>query len=101
MAEVALDVGGRQYVVSCRDGGEAHLRGVAEVVDARVTQARAAVGGVNEARQLLLAALLLADELADALARAPNADIATPELSALATRIEAIADALERGVVAS
>jgi cell division protein ZapA len=99
MAEVELTVGGRQYSIVCRDGGEDHLRTIAAHVDRKAAEARAAVGDVNEARQLLFAALLLADEIAE------NADsIAAPArdpriaaaLVQLANRIEAVADTVER-----
>ncbi|MFM9853228.1 MAG: cell division protein ZapA [Sphingomonadaceae bacterium] len=66
MASVTLDIGGNQYAVSCRDGEELHLKSLAAIVDAKATEARGAVGGAGEVRQLLLAALLLADELDEA-----------------------------------
>ena len=95
MAEVTLEIGGRQYSVACRDGGEAHLKTIAARVDAKVEEARGAVGTASEVRQLLFAALLLADDLAEA--KAPEGDGAVAEaLTALAGRVEAIADALER-----
>ncbi len=100
MAEVSLDVGGRQYIVACRDGGEEHLRGLARRVDAKVEEARGAVGTANEVRQLLFAALLLADDLSEAAAAPPSAPVddgsTARALESVAARIEAIADALER-----
>ena len=96
MAEVMLAIGGRSYSVACRDGGEEHLRGLAARVDAKVEEARAAVGTANEVRQLLFAALLLADEASEA--GTPAGDAATASaLDVLAARIESIADALEQG----
>jgi cell division protein ZapA len=99
MAEVELIVGGRQYSIVCRDGGEDHLRTIAAHVDRKAAEARAAVGDVNEARQLLFAALLLADEIAENAGGMPTATpdprIATA-LNALAERIEAVADHAER-----
>lgn len=97
MAQVVLDIGGRSYTVTCRAGGEDHLRMLAARVDAKTGEARAAVGNVNEVRQLLFAALLLADEV-DTGAAAPAP--AAFDLDTLADRIEAIADALERAVSA-
>lgn len=99
MAEVLLAIGGRSYAVACRDGGEDHLSRLAARVDAKVEEARAAVGTANEVRQLLFAALLLADEVSEANgtdtsnAAAPGA----AALGALAARLESIADALEQG----
>jgi cell division protein ZapA len=67
MAQVDLKIAGRTYEIACRDGEEAHLRQLADIVDGKAVQAGRALGGVNEARQLLLASLLLADELNDRL----------------------------------
>ncbi len=106
MAEVSLPIGGRSYAVACRDGGEDHLRGLAARVDAKVAEARAAVGTPSEVRQLLFAALLLADEANEAVqgvrpaaapetVRAPDTALADA-LAAVATRMESLADALEQ-----
>lgn len=100
MAEVTLHVGGHAYKVACRDGEEDHLRRLAAFVDGKIVEARTAVGDLSEVRQLLLAALLLADEQIDAQTRN---DAAAPELSNayaetfenIANRIEALANALE------
>lgn len=102
MAEVILAIGGRSYTVACRDGGEDHLRNLATRVDAKVAEAQGAVGTASEVRQLLFAALLLADDVAEAggttvavsAAPAPDPEIARA-LLALATRVESMADALE------
>ena len=101
MADVDLAIGGRRYTIACRDGGEDHLRGLAMHVDRKAQDARAAVGDVNEVRQLLFAALLLADELAEARAapvsaQPPLAPDASRALTSLADRVEAVAEALER-----
>jgi cell division protein ZapA len=99
MAEVDLTVGGRHYNIACRDGGEDHLRTIAAHVDRKAAEAKAAVGDVNETRQLLFAALLLADEIAENSAAivpvVPDLKIASA-LAQLANRIEAVADTLER-----
>jgi cell division protein ZapA len=104
MAEVQILVGGRPYSIVCRDGGEDHLRTIAAHVDRKAAEARAAVGDVNENRQLLFAALLLADEIAEnagGTATAP-ADLGiTRALDALADRIEGVADALEQRAATS
>lgn len=63
MANVKLQIGGREYDVSCADGDEPHLEKLAAIVDDKVEQARHVVGDVNEARQLLFAAIFMADEL--------------------------------------
>jgi cell division protein ZapA len=101
MAEVMLSIGGHTYPVSCRDGEEPHLRSIADSVDRKVTEARSAVGDLGEVRQLLLASLLLADELLETAkpAPAPSAlsdGAETTAIERLADRIEAIAATLEK-----
>ena len=101
MADVTIEIGGRRYDVTCRDGEEDQLRTLARLVDEKAAQARAAVGGVTEVRALLLAALLLADELHDLRAArgaeaapAPDPALASA-LEGLAARFESVADHLE------
>jgi cell division protein ZapA len=114
MAEVSIQVGGRSYAVHCRDGEEDHLHSIAALVDAKAQDAAKAVGGVNETRHLLFAALLLADALSDAQKAAaapattppappPPAPPSTaqpdyaPIIEKLAARIETLAEKLESG----
>lgn len=106
MAEVSVRVNGYVYTVGCEDGQEAHLQAMAGEVDARITSIKAVGAQSGEARLLLLAALLLADELSDMKLAKPepspgglsqNRDAALARrLGRLAGRAEAIADALER-----
>jgi cell division protein ZapA len=105
MASVELEIASRKYQLACRDGEEAHLRSVAALVDKKARDASAALGNMTEARQLLFAALLLADELKEQRAGngAPTAAGAEAEvdpamadaLERLADRIESLADRLE------
>ena len=62
MADVKLTIAGRPYDLHCEDGQEAQLFQLAAVVDEK---ARAMPGG-TEVRQLLFAALMLADDAQDA-----------------------------------
>jgi cell division protein ZapA len=66
MGQVTLRVGGFSHPVSCEDGQESHLVGLGAEVDRRIASIRQ-MGGAQfpEARLMLLAALLLADELHD------------------------------------
>ena len=98
MAEVDLTIVGRSYRVACRDGEEDTLRAAAALVDSKSREALAGLGTLSEARQLLFAALLLADQLVEGRPEAAPA-AADPELAgradALAARLESLADALE------
>lgn len=62
MADVKLTIAGRPYDVHCADGEEAQLIQLASVVDEKV---RTMPGG-TEIRQMLFAALMLADEVQEA-----------------------------------
>ena len=94
MPQVTLKVGGRSHQLACRDGEEGHLQALAAMVDAKAVEAARAVGSANETRQLLLAALLLADELSGAGSR--SADMLASSLEQLAERMESIAARLEK-----
>ena len=98
MAQVKLNVGGRSYDLICRDGEEPHLEMLANMLDAKARDAGQLVGTTNEARQLLLAGLLLADELTDLRAGAPDPAKAAlaRTLDQLAARVETLADHLEQ-----
>jgi cell division protein ZapA len=112
MPDVTVQIGGHSYTIACREGEEAHLSGIAAIVDQKAAQAREAVGGVNEVRQLLFASLLLADELDEAQKGLPAATVAprpvqtaisdpaitemlAETLEHLAARIETLAGKLE------
>ena len=105
MAEVDLIIAGRPYRVACRDGEEETLRAAGRLVDAKSREALAGLGTLSEARQLLFAGLLLADQLVDqrpeAAAPPPPTPGADPELAArvgrIADRLESLAQSLEDG----
>ena len=99
MAEVELSIAGRPYKVACRAGEEDTLRAAGALVDAKSREALAGLGTLSESRQLLFAALLLADQLVDG----REVEIPTgpdPELlertQQLAQRLESLADRLEQ-----
>jgi cell division protein ZapA len=102
MAEVELTIAGRPYRVACRNGEEENLRAAGALVDAKSREALSGLGTLSESRQLLFAALLLADQIVDGRTEEiPNAlDPALVERAEkLAERLESLADALEKGGV--
>ena len=66
MGQVSVPLNGRSYAITCDDGQETRIRRLAQYVDAKVAEFVGSVGQVGEARLLLLAALVIADELSDA-----------------------------------
>lgn len=110
MSQVAVTVNNHPYKIICDEGQEPRIRRLAQYVDARVGEFVKGVGQVGEARLLLLAALVIADELSDAnealqqersRARAAEteaaeaADNAASGVHDVAQRIEALAARLE------
>ena len=101
MSNLTLHVGGRDYTVACAEGEEAHVSSLGALIDEKI---QAMGAGHNEPRQLLFAALLLADELHEARQRAGNAapaaapvqlDLHADTLETLAARLENCVSALE------
>ena len=66
MGQVSVPVNGRSYAITCEDGQETRIRRLAQYVDAKVAEFVGSVGQAGEGRLLLLAALVIADELSDA-----------------------------------
>jgi cell division protein ZapA len=108
VAQVTVKINGYSYTVGCEDGQEQHLSSMAREVENRIDSIKALGGQSGEARLLVLAALLMADELhdlrieADALKAAPTRRTSKPDgdsarrLAKLAARAEQIAAGLER-----
>jgi cell division protein ZapA len=96
MAQITLEVAGRRYELTVRQGQEEHFRRLGEIVHERARTVAGAMTGVNEARQLLMTALLLADEIG-ARAPAPAEPAAEPDFSpAIAQTVDALAERIER-----
>jgi len=112
MGQVLVKVNGREFPLSCADGQEPRIRRLAQYVDAKVGEFTRAIGQVGEARLLLLAAIVISDELSDANealqqernrnrgsggggAAGEGEQAAAAGLRGMAERVEAIATRLE------
>lgn len=120
MPELSVIVNGRSYAIVCGDGQEQHVTALAADIDRRIRQLVAILGQAGEARLLLMAGLLISDELEEAKAQlaegVPEAAVpagaavgdaddgaalaamgqAFDEIDSLAARIEAVAERLRR-----
>ncbi len=111
MAQMTIRINGYAYVVGCEDGQEAHLTAMATEIESRVNSIKALGGQSGESRLLVLAALLMADELHDVKLEAAQLRAARPaehaareaksdaalqrRLAKLAERAEAIAGQMD------
>jgi cell division protein ZapA len=66
MAQVVVTIAGRTYRMACDDGEEARLEHLARDFDARIAGLRSSFGEIGDQRIVVMAALTLADELAEA-----------------------------------
>jgi cell division protein ZapA len=66
MSEVNVTINARQYRMACEDGQEEHLINLSQDLDRRISQLRVSFGEVGDTRLTVMAALMIADELAEA-----------------------------------
>lgn len=103
MGQVVVEIGGRNYPLSCRDGDETHLTDLATHIASKADGLTGSLGPMSEARLLLMAALMVADELHDARRGATpswtppappsgESEMAIARLAALVKRAERLAD---------
>ncbi|MCP5365401.1 MAG: cell division protein ZapA [Hyphomicrobiales bacterium] len=95
MAELEVTVNGKPYTIRCDDGQETHVAQLAEFVNGKVRDLVQSIGQVGDARLLLMAGLLIADELNTACSAESLGKSIVKQLDALADRIEGIAASLE------
>ncbi len=95
MAQVAITVNGRSYQVACDEGQEDHLVRLADYVDKRIAELVSAMGQIGDARLLVMASLLVADELSDTYAELARAREGTGEAEREVELADALADNVE------
>jgi len=109
MPQLTIKINGYPYLLQCEDGQEDHLHAMAAQVESRIENIKALGNQSGESRLLVLAALLLSDELHDLKAEMeksagskPSAKAAKADrdiarsLARMASRAEEIATNLER-----
>jgi cell division protein ZapA len=69
MATVNATIAGRQFRLACEDGQEDHLQALARDLDQRIIDLRAKFGEIGDTRLTVMTALMVADELAEAMRR--------------------------------
>ena len=66
MSQVNVTINGRQFRMACEDGQEGHLIELARDLDMRISGLRGKFGEIGDTRLTVMAALTVADELAEA-----------------------------------
>lgn len=80
MAQVSIRINGRSYEVNCENGQEQHVQRLANSLANAVNDLVKQVGQVGDARLLVMAGLVMADEMLEQKA----------ELAAAKARVEAL-----------
>ena len=105
MAQVDVSVNGQSYRIACEDGQEDRLVDLAAMVDEKVLGLVSQIGQVGSNRLLVMAALIIADELVDLKNEVgslqeqkdnTNQQDTVLALQEITKRIENIADQVER-----
>jgi len=111
VSHVSVTINGRQYRMACEEGQESRLLKLAEILESRVTSLRGQFGEIGDQRLTVMAALTIADELADAERRVRGleeeiealrevrvvaADRARATQTAVANALNAASDRIER-----
>ena len=103
MAQVTLRINGYAYTIGCKDGEERHLEAMSAELNRSIDGVRAAAGPSGEARMLVMAALLMADDIFELRGRLETAPFPQSDprlgrkLNRMAKRAEEIAVGLEQG----
>ncbi len=111
MSQVTVTINGRQFRMACEDGQESRLLRLAEDLDQRIERLRASFGEIGDTRLTVMAALTVADELAEAAgklrrveeelvvlqdARAASAERTVETQAAVAAALNSAAERIER-----
>src|SRR5271165_707104 len=92
MAQVSVTIDGRKYRLACNEGEEARLESLAGVIDDKIGDMRKAFGEIGDQRLVIMAALTIADNLAEA---RDEAAAERKRSEAAEQRVEAVASSLD------
>jgi cell division protein ZapA len=94
MAEVSVTINGRVYRMACDPGQEDHLARLGRELDQRISQLRESFGEIGDTRLAVMAAIMVADELAEMKRRLRGAE---QEIQSLQDSREVAAQRAEQG----
>ncbi|MER2196426.1 cell division protein ZapA [Methylobacterium brachiatum] len=88
MPQINVTIDGKLYRMACGAGEEEHLTGLAESLGTRIGEMRKSFGEIGDMRLQVMAALTIADELAELRARHAALEAETAELRKAAEAAE-------------
>jgi cell division protein ZapA len=94
MAEVSVTINGRVYRMACDPGQEDHLARLGRELDQRISQLRESFGEIGDTRLAVMAAIMVADELAELKRRLRGAE---QEIQSLQDSREVASQRVEAG----
>ncbi len=97
MAQVDVTINDQNYRIACEEGQQDHLRKLAGQVDERIAELVSVMGQIGELRLLVMASMLMADEIAETRdsAAAATAETAAGDAGMDATQEAALVNSIE------
>lgn len=89
MSKVTISLNGRAFTIGCEDGQQAYLRDLAGHLDRHVRDLSDKVGQIGDLRLLLMASLIVADEMREAQGRIEALEEERTELKGRLSHAEA------------
>lgn len=89
MSKVTISLNGRAFTIGCEEGQQAYLRDLAGHLDGHVRDLADKVGQIGDVRLLLMASLIVADEMREAQGRAESLKDEMTELKGRLSQAEA------------
>lgn len=89
MSKVTISLNGRPFTIGCEEGQQAYLRELASHLDGHVRDLAERVGQIGDLRLLLMAALIVTDEMKEAQGQARGMDETIADLKGRLSESEA------------
>ena len=101
MPQVTVHIGGRNYRMGCGEGEEPHLEALAKTVDTKIAEMRTAFKDLDDQRIVVMAAVALADDLAELGRKSKAAETGLTQALAEANAAKAAAEARAKELAAA
>lgn len=89
MSKVTISLNGRAFTIGCEEGQQAYLRDLASHLDSHVRDLSEKVGQIGDLRLLLMASLIVADEMRESQGRIEALEDERAELKGRLSQAEA------------